>query len=59
MDKEDVANIYNGMLLSHNKERNNATCSNVDATRDLGEVSQKERNTMCYHFYVESNIWHK
>ena len=26
--------IYNGILLSHKKERNNAICSNMDATRD-------------------------
>ena len=26
--------IYNGILLSHKKEQNNAICSNIDATRD-------------------------
>ena len=26
--------IYNGILLIHKKEQNNATCSNMDATRD-------------------------
>ena len=26
MDKEDVAHIYNGILLSHKKEQNNAIC---------------------------------
>ena len=26
----------------------------------LSEVSQKEKkNTICYHFYAESKIWHK
>ena len=25
--------IYNGILLSHKKEQNNAICSNMDATR--------------------------
>ena len=34
MDKEDVIHIYNGILLSHEKERNNAICSNMAATRD-------------------------
>ena len=34
MDKEDVVYIYNGILLSHKKEWNNAICSNMDATRD-------------------------
>ena len=33
MDK-DVVNIYNGILFNHNKEENNAICSNMDATRD-------------------------
>ena len=34
MDKEDVVHVYNGILLSHEKEQNNAICSNTDATRD-------------------------
>ena len=34
MDKEDVAHIYNGILLSHKKEQNNAFCSNMDGPRD-------------------------
>ena len=34
MTKEDVAYIYNGILLSHYKELNNAICSNMDARRD-------------------------
>ena len=33
MDKEDVAHIYNGILLSHKKEWNNAICSNMDGPR--------------------------
>ena len=28
------AHIYNGMLLSHKKERNNNICSNMDKPRD-------------------------
>ena len=31
---EDVVHIYNGILLNHKKEWNNAICSNMDATRD-------------------------
>ena len=27
--------VYNGILLSHEKEQNNAICSNMDATRDF------------------------
>ena len=34
MDKEDVVHIYNGILLSHNKEQNNGICSNMDEPRD-------------------------
>ena len=34
MDKEDVVHIYNGILLSHKKEWNNAICSDMDGPRD-------------------------
>ena len=34
MNKEDVVHIYNGILLSHKKEWNNAICSNMDGPRD-------------------------
>ena len=27
-------NVYNGILLSHKKKQNNATCSNTDGPRD-------------------------
>ena len=30
MDKEAMVHIYNGILLSHKKEWNNAICSNMD-----------------------------
>ena len=33
MDKEDMVPIYSGILLSH-KKKNNAICSNMDATQD-------------------------
>ena len=33
MDKEDVLPIYNGILLSHKKERNNAICRNMNGPR--------------------------
>ena len=32
--KKKMWYIYNGILLSHKKEQNNAICSNMDATRD-------------------------
>ena len=34
MDKEDVVDIDNGILLSHKKEWNSAICSNMDGPRD-------------------------
>ena len=34
MDKENVVPIYNGTLLSHKKEWNNAICSNMNGPRD-------------------------
>ena len=44
MDKEDVVHIYNGILLSHKKEWNNAICSNMDVPRDCHtEWSQSDR----------------
>ena len=35
MHKEGVAHIHNRLLFSHNKERNDAICSNMDATKDF------------------------
>ena len=49
MDKEAVVHIYNGILLSHTKERN-AIHSIMDGPRDghtVTEVSQKEKDK--YH----------
>jgi len=41
MDKEDVAYIYNGTLLSREKEWNDAICSNVDKPRDYYTIIVK------------------
>ena len=46
MDKKDVVLIYNGILLSHQKEGNHANHRNVDATRGYitkGSKSERER----------------
>ena len=43
---KDVVHLYNGVLLSHNKEQNNATCSNMEMNSEiiiLTEVSPRER----------------
>ena len=34
MDKEDVVHTYDGILLCHKKEWNNAICSNMDGPTD-------------------------
>ena len=34
MDKEYVAQIHNGILLTHKKEQNCAICRDVDGLRD-------------------------
>ena len=34
MDKADVVHIYNGILLSHKKERNWVICRELDGPRD-------------------------
>ena len=34
MDKRDVVHTHNGMLLSQEKEWNDAICSNMDGPRD-------------------------
>ena len=45
---QDVAQIYNGILLSHKKEQNNAICSNMDGPRDCHtEWSKSEKDK--YH----------
>ena len=50
MDKEDVVHIYNGIVLSHKKERSNATFAVTWMQIEiiiLSEVSQKEKDK--YH----------
>ena len=54
--------IRNGILLSHKTQQNNAICNKVDGIRDSHtEWSKSERktNTIWYHFYLESHVWHK
>ena len=44
MDKEDVVHIYNGVLLSHKKERNSAICRDMDTPSDCHtEWSKSDR----------------
>ena len=47
--KEDVVHVYNGILLSHEKEQNNAICSNMDGPRDYQtqwSKSEKDKYNM-------------
>ena len=54
MDKEDAVHIYNGILLSHKKEWNNAICSNMDGPGDDPETdSQISENK---HGYQRGNM---
>ena len=56
MDKEDVAHIYNGLLLSHKKEWNIVICNNMDGPRDYHTKRSKldRERQISYHLYVES-----
>ena len=66
--KEDVVHIYNGLLLIKKKNEIMPFAATwVDSEIIiLNEVSQKEKdkkkrktNTIWYHLYVESKIWHR
>ena len=55
MDKKDVIHTYSRILLSHKKELNNVTCSNMDATRDYHtKWGESEKNK--YHMR-RLNMW--
>ena len=61
MDKECVVHIYNGMLLTHKKEWNNVSCSNIDATRDYHTKwihSEKDWQSP-YDFVYVWNLWNR
>ena len=58
MDKQDVVHIYNGILLNHKKEWNNAICSNMNEYRDYHTKSVQDKyftvkKKYDYHLYVE------
>ena len=60
MDKEDVVHIYNGILLSHKKEWNNAIWSNMDGPRDYHtKWSKSERKTNTIQYYLWWNLKYK
>ena len=43
MDNEDAVHIYNGILLSHKKQWNNAICSNMDQLEIITLKVKKDR----------------
>ena len=52
MDKEDVAQMYNGMLLSHKKEKMCAICRDMNGPRDChteGSKSEREKYYILMH----------
>ena len=56
-----MVHIYNGILLSHKKEQNNAICSDMDGPRDYHtkwSKSDKDKYHMILLF-VESKKWYK
>ena len=46
MDEDDVVHMFNEILLTHEKEQNNASCSNMNRPRNrhLSEVSHREKD---------------
>ena len=60
VDKEDVEHIYNGILLSHKNEQNNAICSNMDGPRDShAEWSKSDRERQISYDMWNLKKWYK
>ena len=56
MVKEDVVRIYNGVLLSHKKERNWVICRDVGGSRDCHtEWNKSEREKQI--LYINAYMW--
>ena len=54
-DEEDVAHIYNGILLSHEQEQHWVICRDVNGPRDYHTKSVRgKKNTVCQSIYMES-----
>ena len=57
MDKEEVVHIYDGILLSHKKEQNNAIFSEIGGSRDCQtEWSQTEKRQISYDIAYMWNL---
>ena len=60
MDKEDMVHIYNGIFPPSKLEIMPfaATWMDLEIIK-LSEICQKKTNSIWYHLYLESKIWHK
>ena len=54
MDKENVVHMYNGILLSHEREGENAIRSNTDGPRDYYTTWSNSDKYIWYHLYAGS-----
>ena len=48
VDKEDVVHMYNGILLSHEKQWNNVVCSNMNGPRGNHTKSSQTEKQIPY-----------
>ena len=55
MDKEDVVHLYNGILLSHKKEWNNAIRSHIDGFRDYH--TKWSKSDIERQIYDSTHMW--
>ena len=56
MDREDMAHIYNGTLLTHKEERNDAIYRNIDGPRD-GDTKWSKSGSERQVAYDITYIW--
>ena len=55
MDKEEAGHVYKGILFSHKKEWNNATCSNIDGPKNYHtKWSKLDKESKHYMIFI---IW--
>ena len=54
MDKEVVVYVYNRIFLSHKKEHNNATCSNMDDIEIVILSEVRQRKTVSHNI---THVW--
>ena len=57
MGKEDVVHIYNGLLVIHKKEWNNAICSNINGPRDYHTEWSKPDKDKYHMISLTSGIY--